>query len=575
MRHKKLLFIFALLAFGQTAWAQWTGSGSEAAPYEISSAADWNTLATNVEGGTTYSGKYFKLTSDISVTTMVGVEGKTFNGIFDGDGKTLTVTLSSTADHCAPFAYTYGATIKNLATAGTINTSAQYAGGVVGRNGTANLTLTNVTSSVAITSTHSGDAFHGGLVGYTINATLNGCAFTGQLLGSDSKKCGGLVGWKTDTSNSSISLNDCLFAPTEVTVKTTDSKTLVVNNGTANITNCYYTQTLGTAQGKKVRTITGGENVTVAFAGNGDVYNVSGITGYSTGIKYNNTLYAGKSESVQLDITYTGTAVPEHNSPVYAVTNGSLNGITLKLNSDDSSTVTISYDHYVAAEWNGDGTEADPYLIYTNGQWDLLAERVNNGTSTYSGKYFKLMENISITALVSTESNKHDMTDHLKLVGNSESHSFQGTFDGNGHKIVLNYEDYHSLNKDIIAPFRFVKNATIKRLAVEGVTLQWSGTGEASLVGASYGNTNILSCQSKVYIQTATSGSCECGGLVAYVKGGTLNMANCVFNGTFGGQGNNAIGDASNWGGMVAYVEKNCTANFINCLFEPKVYLYT
>ena len=576
MRKKTLLtMLVMLLAAATGAKAQWTGSGTEAAPYEISSAADWNTLATNVEGGTTYSGKYFKLTANISVTTMVGVEGKTFNGIFDGDGKTLTVTLTGSADHCAPFAYTYGATIKNLATAGTINTSAQYAGGVVGRNGTANLTLTNVTSSVAITSTHSGDAFHGGLVGYTINATLNGCAFTGQLLGSDSKKCGGLVGWKTDTSNSSISLNDCLFAPTEVTVKTTDSKTLVVNNGTANITNCYYTQTLGTAQGKKVRTITSGENVTVAFAGNGDVYNVSGITGYSTGIMYNNTLYAGKSESVQLDITYTGTAVPEHNSPVYAVTNGTLSGITLTLNSSSDATVTINYSSYAPSEWSGTGTEDDPYLIYTNGQWDLLAERVNGGTSTYSGKYFKLMNDISIKAYVSSSTNNPDMTDHLKLVGNSETNSFQGTFDGNGHKIVLNYEDYHSPNKDIIAPFRFVKNATIKRLAVEGVSLQWSGTGGASLVGASYGNTNILSCQSSVYIQNGQSGACDCGGLVAYVKGGTLNMANCVFNGTFGGIGNNAYGSASNWGGMVAYVESNCTANFFNCLFEPKIYLYS
>ncbi len=58
---QKLLMMLALLVCTTTAWA-WDGSGTSVDPYLIKFATDWNTLATNVEGGNTYSGKYFQLT---------------------------------------------------------------------------------------------------------------------------------------------------------------------------------------------------------------------------------------------------------------------------------------------------------------------------------------------------------------------------------------------------------------------------------------------------------------------------------------------------------------------------------
>ena len=249
MKKKKYLFILALLlTVTQGVLAQaynnpfGGGKGTESEPFLITSRTDWNYLRDNVSRGITYSGQYFRMTDDIEVGKMVGepyANGKgyyTFNGIFDGNGHTITVELNSEADWCAPFAYTYDATIMNLVTEGTIQTSGRYAGGVVGRNGTGNLTLTNVKSNVAITSTYSGEASHGGLVGYTINASLTGCAFTGKLLGSNSEQCGGLVGWKTNTSGSGITLNSCVFAPSEITVSATNSHPFVVNNGEATFT---------------------------------------------------------------------------------------------------------------------------------------------------------------------------------------------------------------------------------------------------------------------------------------------------------------------------------------------------
>ena len=66
------------------------GIGTEADPYLISSADDWNKFAHNVTYGRNYSGQYVKLTNDISVTTMAGGyqdddNYQLFSGTFDGD----------------------------------------------------------------------------------------------------------------------------------------------------------------------------------------------------------------------------------------------------------------------------------------------------------------------------------------------------------------------------------------------------------------------------------------------------------------------------------------------------------
>ena len=129
MKIKRYIFLVAaLLLMGQGASA-WSGSGNSASdPILIANANDWNTLATNVASGTNYSGKYFKLTADITVTTMVTA---TFSGTFDGGGHTLTFNYTATGDNAAPFAYITEATIRNLHTTGTINTAYKFAAGLV------------------------------------------------------------------------------------------------------------------------------------------------------------------------------------------------------------------------------------------------------------------------------------------------------------------------------------------------------------------------------------------------------------------------------------------------------------
>ena len=409
-----------------------SGDGTEDVPFLITSTEDWNHLASNQFLNVNYNGKYFQLTNNISVTRMVGYDpNHAFQGTFDGSGNTITVNYGTAASpmniqYAAPFKNAYGATIKNLRTTGTIYTSNTHSGGVVGRNGTGNLTMTNVTSDVTINSTYSGNAHHGGLVGYTLNATLTGCSFTGKLLGSSSAKCGGLMGWKTSTANTSADFYDCLFAPTQVTVSATDSKTFVVDNGTVSFTNCYYIESLGEAQAKQARTISAGKYVTtMENAGTATEYDISGITSYGSGILYDSVLYAGNGDVVSLSLGYT---LPEsfefygYQASAGTLT-GSDNPYTLTMPNED---VTITADY--SNEWPGEGNEESPYLIYHPEQLDLLATNVNNGNQ-YVSTRFKLMADL--------EYNHDGLGEHesnYTPIG-IDTHTFSGIFDGNGHTI--------------------------------------------------------------------------------------------------------------------------------------------
>ena len=96
---------------------------------------------------------------------MVGnSETNSFQGIFDGDGHTLTIDYKSSVPGAAPFSYVKNATIKNLNVAGTITTSTQYAGGIAGQS-YGSLNLTACRSTLKINSSVRGDGTHGGLVG--------------------------------------------------------------------------------------------------------------------------------------------------------------------------------------------------------------------------------------------------------------------------------------------------------------------------------------------------------------------------------------------------------------------------
>ena len=235
MKMRRLLFLVTTMLLMVQGASAWNGSGSSGDPYLIASPADWETFATSTDE---YSDTFFKLTADITVTTM---RTKTFKGTFDGGGNTLTFNYTATGNNAAPFAYITGATIKNLRVAGTINSGYKFAAGIVAiSNGG---TITNCRSSVTIDSSTSGDGTHGGLVADSYQGTLdiNNCLFDGKLLGENTESCGGFVGWH---KSGTLNISNSLFAPTQVTLK---GGVIFARNSATALTNCYYKSTWSAA----------------------------------------------------------------------------------------------------------------------------------------------------------------------------------------------------------------------------------------------------------------------------------------------------------------------------------------
>lgn len=125
------------------------GSGTSADPYQVASASDLAILATDVNGGTDYSQKFFLQTADITLSsawTPIGSSSHPFKGHYNGGGcKISGLSVSGSYQYAGLFGYTravgYSPTnqlceLKNIVVEGcnidVSGTSGTYAGGIVG-----------------------------------------------------------------------------------------------------------------------------------------------------------------------------------------------------------------------------------------------------------------------------------------------------------------------------------------------------------------------------------------------------------------------------------------------------------
>ena len=479
-------------------WGDWPkqGEGTEASPYLISSADDWNNFAQNVKLGRSYSGSHVKLTADISVSHMAGGyladdNYQPFSGTFDGDGHTLTINLNNQSRFAAPFKCVKDATIKNLRTAGTIDGTGNADGKLLaGLAGIcfSSATITNCRSSVTLTTNFGEDAAMAGIVAGTKGGslTIEGCVFDGTMTGSTNTRCAGIAGYEYIATTTVIS--NTLFAPTTLTVSTADdsyTKTFT-RDPDATITNCYYTQPLGAAQGTEaIFTSQAPSNIGTETADYGMV------KAYENGLYFDGKYYFAPSTST------------------------------------------------------GAGTEGDPYIIGTTGQWDTFAAYVNNGNN-YSGKFLLLAADISVST----------------MMGASEANSFQGTFLGNNHTLTFTQGTAGSaFGQQNCAPFRFVKGATIRDLNVAG-DIYTSQKFAAGLIAYSYGTTSVTNCHVATVIYSTVSGDGTHGGIIA-MPGGTLSIEGCAYTGRLlTNKGTN------NCGGFVAW-HNDATISISNSLYAP------
>lgn len=214
----------------------------------------------------------------------------------------------------------------------------------------------------------------------------------------------------------------------------------------------------------------------------------------------------------------------------------------------------ISYnDHYYVDKnlaLSGLGTEANPTRIGKTADWNAFADCVNGGFN-FSGMFVKLTANISVSTMVGTD----------------DSHSFQGTFDGDGHTMTLNISE----RSRAIAPFRYVSGATIKNLKTTGsVTGNYTSGSDAmdlsGIVSWVCGTTTIEDCVSSVAISSDRPADVDAGGIVAHVHDNqTVNVRGCAFTGSITYSNANGYEGA----GLVGWLWTDATANITNCLFAP------
>ena len=273
--------------------------------YTIKTANGWNWFCYALNSGLApngFSGKTVKLGTSVGSSEMAGTSGHPFKGTFDGQGNTLTFSLQASEGNSAPFHYTDGATIRNLHVGGTITGGDHTSlGGLVGY-AVGNITIENCHVSTQISTTHSGAAWHGGVIAFwydsNVACTVTGCVYDGLIYNPSEADattyCRGFIG-NLFGSNLTVTFTDCLYAPAAYgTGKNTlgdECNTFVYPNSspTYNMTNCYYTSTLGHKQGRPAAT------TTVAPANLGNATTDHGmVDGYENGFLYDGNYYTPK-----------------------------------------------------------------------------------------------------------------------------------------------------------------------------------------------------------------------------------------------------------------------------------------
>ena len=243
------------------------GTGTDSDPYLVENSGHWQWLAQQVSGGNTFEGKTLRMTTDIdaSGTQIAG----TFKGTFDGGGHTIRYNKGSDSNYAntdglALFQTLQGATIRHLRIVGAIYTQRRFAAGLaVTTEGTDTTTVLDVSSSINIKGSVSGDATHAGLITQCYAPTnFEQCNFLGSIIAGNSKHCAGMVGW----ADKKVRFKFCFVDPTSILINTDVedleeamqggySATFVrtsLEQGDVELEDCYYTQKIGYGEGTAV-----------------------------------------------------------------------------------------------------------------------------------------------------------------------------------------------------------------------------------------------------------------------------------------------------------------------------------
>lgn len=564
--------------------ADWGSNYAESNEFYISTAAQLAQFAYMLNSEIRlFAGKTVRLIADIDLSAHYWVpignkEARAFAGTFDGQGHTISGVYFSSNSFpsqgnvfCGIFGVTAArGTVRNInVTKSTFE--ARYNVGCVVAYNQGTVEYCSVASDVKVLSTApvSGDQGamrFAGIVASNLG-TVRGCVSDADLSDHKDKEryyIGGIVAHNFGSVENCVYLGDAARLGYDTDDTYLENKkdrlgpivgySVQSSNYHASYANNYYTQSAdvfatldeGKADASLAYTMaTSSAGATLSF------------DTPSHGVVFNGKCYAPSGQAAQFrvipddffrsvtSVTANGTAL-EATEGKYAVTVAS---------ADISIVVTLG-----GTSPEGSGTASNPFIIRSVAHWNALASAISGGNPNIHKDgplFFRLDADITVST----------------MIGTSE-HPFESTFNGNGHKLTVNY----AMNEDYCAPFRFVKSAEIENLTVDG-TLQSSGRYAGGIIGHAEGTFRILNCIVKTHIESTGSTAVYGGGFIGHIAAektgettyatSSVTIVGCVFEGIITSSGNTCF---SGFVGKAEGVSSVATAavTITNSLFDPR-----
>ena len=525
--------------------------------FEIATKDDWKEFCRLVNSGKTKLDA--KMIKDVNLEgdiAMVGTNDHKYAGTLDGQNHTLTFDWNGGNNkNLAPFRSADGATIRNLRTKGKIVSKNNWLSGLIDES-YGNITISNCVSDVALTSSHNDNVCGAaGMISYIYkgDVTITDCVVKGSInatTGAGQKGMGGFVYAQLGT----CTLTNCLYIATNNADNTnSDCHTFAKD---ATVTNCYYLNACGTAQGIKIteEQLKSGE---VARLLQGD--RTDQFWGQNLGTDDEPQLTDDAAKHVyKVDFTYNGNAAAAR----YANKGGHIFGAlptaqnllgmayshsyyyALTFADDFSANTAVDADRTVAVTIARKAIDEE-LEIASKDDWKIFCDAVKRGK-----KHF----DVKMTADV-------DLGKDIIMIG-EQLLVYSGTFDGQGHTLKI---DWNAGTQNEIAPFKYLGETTIKNLTVKG-RINADGYKLAGMVVNAMSSLNVSNCVSDVDITSDYDGESHMGGIVNYVfhNAQSVRFIDCVVKGKL-----HATKEAGrkSMGGFIGYRGGNMPCYFENCLY--------
>ena len=512
-----------------TAVAFTKGRGTKEEPWLIENAEQLAYLAQQVNEGTDYERKHFRLVSDLDLRgnewTPIGTEGNLFWGGFDGDGHTITgMTITGKENsYVGLFGECYNFTadssyIKSVTVKRANISGKSFVGAIAGAGA-------NISDCYSIENTIYASRCVGGVCGSLIGK-ISGCYNSSSVSGIST--AGGIMGSASYEGNDGNGVVEYCYNIGTVTVSEQDGSVGGITGASANrynISNCLNCGKI-TGKGKNVGGIAGSTDSSyMNFIGNcyynSDLNNAGVGEGASDKvIPLTTSQLCGALpegfDSANWKEGSVDTSTAKTTQGRFGTATGTYINLTKVAKIGETKTASVPVYNYVTT--NGD--DWDTYTLITTAE-EFVA--IGRDDTKWSGNYV-LENDIDVSGV------------KLTSIGNPGT-AYTGKFSGDGHTIShINLQEgngYGSL-------FGYVKDSKVMLLAVNGeIDLGNNDAGGICGVldgGEIYGSSFI-----------GTVKGATVGGICAH--GGSGKISQCFFEGDL--QGRNATAGICGMGGNV------------------------